>query len=109
MYRKSLHERLQSVIEDACAACGAGPTMSVGDGGFTGDADPEGPVAGYDPPLGKVRRQRKKRRGVNENKKPLPDFKMILKASELENRKGKDKEEDQQNYERARKIRNQIK
>ena len=25
------------------------PTMSVGAGGYTGSADPEGPVAGYDP------------------------------------------------------------
>ena len=104
---RSIQERLNFIIEDGCAACGGG--MTVGDGGFTGDADPEGPVAGYDPPLGKVRRQRKKRRGVNEGKKPLPDFKMILKASELETRKGKDKEEDYKNYERARKIRNEIK
>ena len=26
-----------------------GPTMSVGAGGYTGAADPKGPVAGYDP------------------------------------------------------------
>ena len=25
------------------------PTMSAGTGGFTGSADPKGPVAGYDP------------------------------------------------------------
>ena len=83
--------------------------MAAGDGGFTGDAAPEGPVAGYDQPLGKVRRQRKKRKGVNEGKKPLPDFKMILKASELDNKKEEDKEKAFKNYSRARKIRNEIK
>ena len=36
------------------------PTMSVGAGGYTGSADPEGPVAGYDPVLGKVDRRKKK-------------------------------------------------
>ena len=36
------------------------PTMSVGAGGYTGAADPKGPVAGYDPVLGKVDRRKKK-------------------------------------------------
>jgi len=36
------------------------PTMSVGAGGYTGSADPKGPVAGYDPVLGKVDRRKKK-------------------------------------------------
>ena len=84
--------------------------MSVGDGGFTGDADAEGPVAGYDPVMGgKVKRRKKKRTGVNEGKKPLPDFKMMLKAGNLENRDEKDKEKAIRNAERARKIRNEIK
>ena len=39
-----------------------GPTMSVGAGGYTGSADPKGPVAGYDPVLGKVARRNKKQR-----------------------------------------------
>ena len=39
-----------------------GPTMSVGAGGYTGSADPKGPVAGYDPVLGKVDRRNKKQR-----------------------------------------------
>ena len=39
-----------------------GPTMSVGAGGYTGSADPKGPVAGYDPVLGKVDRSNKKHR-----------------------------------------------
>ena len=40
----------------------AGPTMSVGAGGYTGSADPKGPVAGYDPVLTKVDRRNKKQR-----------------------------------------------
>ena len=40
----------------------AGPTMSVGAGGYTGSADPKGPVAGYDPVLGRVDRRNKKQR-----------------------------------------------
>ena len=36
------------------------PTMSVGNGGFTGSAAPEGPAAGYDPLL--TRKKPKKRR-----------------------------------------------
>ena len=39
-----------------------GPTMSVGAGGYTGAADPKGPVAGYDPVLAKVDRRNKKQR-----------------------------------------------
>jgi hypothetical protein len=36
------------------------PTMSVGTGGFTGSADPKGPVAGYDPLMdGRSRMMRK--------------------------------------------------
>ena len=38
------------------------PTMSVGAGGYTGSADSEGPVAGYDPVLGKVDRRNKKQK-----------------------------------------------
>ena len=39
-----------------------GPTMSVGAGGYTGSADPKGPVAGYDPVLAKVDRRNKKQK-----------------------------------------------
>ena len=39
-----------------------GPTMSVGAGGYTGAADPKGPVAGYDPVLAKVDRRNKKQK-----------------------------------------------
>ena len=59
--KPSLQERLQNIIEDACAGCGGGG-MTAGDGGFTGDADAAGPVAGYDPTMGKIDKIRKKRR-----------------------------------------------
>ena len=59
--KPSLDERLKSIIEDACAGCGGGG-MSVGDGGFTGGAEDAGPVAGYDPTMGKIDKIRKKRR-----------------------------------------------
>ena len=39
-----------------------GPTMAVGAGGYTGSADSKGPVAGYDPVLGKVARRNKKQK-----------------------------------------------
>ena len=59
----SLKERLSSIIEDACVGCGGdGGGMSVGDGGFTSDADAAGPVAGYDPMMKKINKIRKKRR-----------------------------------------------
>ena len=38
------------------------PTMSVGAGGYTGSADAKGPVAGYDPVLGRVDRRNKKQK-----------------------------------------------
>ena len=39
-----------------------GPTMSVGAGGYTSSADAKGPVAGYDPVLGKIDRRNKKQK-----------------------------------------------
>lgn len=38
------------------------PTMSVGAGGYTGAAAPEGPTAGFDPILGVIDRRKKKHR-----------------------------------------------
>ena len=40
----------------------AGPTMSVGDGGYTGKADATGPTAGYDPVMGLIDRRKKKQK-----------------------------------------------
>ena len=38
------------------------PTMAVGAGGYSGGANASGPVAGYDPVLGKIDRRNKKQR-----------------------------------------------
>ena len=40
----------------------AGPTMSVGAGGYTCAANASGPVAGYDPVIGRVDRRTKKQK-----------------------------------------------
>ena len=54
-------DRLERICEMVRSLKEAGgPTMSVGAGGYTGAADPKGPVAGYDPVLGKVDRRKKK-------------------------------------------------
>ena len=58
----SLEQRKARIFEDACVGCGGGQTMSVGDGGFTGDSDAAGPTAGYDPLMKKVDKFRKKRK-----------------------------------------------
>ena len=54
---RSLKERMASIKEEACGACG----MSGGADGFQGTAAPEGPVAGYDPLMKAVNKIRKKR------------------------------------------------
>ena len=59
-YSRSLQEIKSQFLEDmGCASCGG---MSAGDGGFSGDASPEGPVAGFDPAMGKIDKIRKKRK-----------------------------------------------
>lgn len=40
--------------------------MVVGTGGFTGSSDPKGPVAGFDPVMGFVKRRRKKIIGLGK-------------------------------------------
>jgi len=42
------------------------PTMSVGSGGFTGSADPEGPNAGYDPLLTKKKPKKRRRYAMSQ-------------------------------------------
>ena len=103
-----LSQRMEKLFEEGCAACGM--ANSVGGDGFEASSDADGPTAGYDPVMGnKVRRRKKKRTGVNEGKKPLPDFKMMLKAGNLETRDEKDKSKAFRNVERARKIRAAMK
>ena len=50
MSNKSISDRKKQFLEDCC---GGGPTMSMGDAGYQADAPAEGPVAGYDPTMGK--------------------------------------------------------
>jgi len=40
----------------------AGPTMSVGAGGYTGKSDSTGPTAGYDPVIRLIDRRKKKQK-----------------------------------------------
>ena len=54
MEGKSLSERKKQFLEDCC---GGGPTMSGGDAMYTGGADADGPVAGYDPMMGKKKKK----------------------------------------------------
>ena len=58
-----------------------GPTMSGGAGGYTGSADPKGPVAGYDPVLGKIDRRNKKQR--NYPKEYVQMFRDASKGNRL--------------------------
>ena len=58
-----------------------GPTMSVGAGGYTGSADPKGPVAGYDPVLGKVDRRNKKQK--NYPKQYVQMYRDLMKGNRL--------------------------
>ena len=60
---KSLADRKKSFLEDCC---GAAPTMSGGDGMYTGESPAEGPTAGYNPMLGK-----KKKRSIVDTAKRL--------------------------------------
>ena len=55
-------DRLDRICQMVRTLKEEGPTMSVGAGGYTGAADPKGPVAGYDPVLGKVDRRNKKQK-----------------------------------------------
>ena len=55
-------DRLERICEMVRSLREEGPTMSVGAGGYTGAADSKGPVAGYNPVLGKVDRRNKKQK-----------------------------------------------
>ena len=57
------------------------PTMSVGAGGYTSAAAPKGPVAGYDPVLGKVDRRNKKQK--NYPKEYVQMFRDAKKGNRL--------------------------
>ena len=57
------------------------PTMSVGAGGYTSSADAKGPVAGYDPVLGKVDRRKKKQK--NNPKENVQMYRDLQKGNRL--------------------------
>ena len=59
----------------------AGPTMSVGAGGYTGAADPKGPTAGYDPVMGLIDRRKKKQK--NYPKEYVQMYRDIQKGNRL--------------------------
>ena len=59
----------------------AGPTMSVGDGGYTGKADATGPTAGYDPVMGLIDRRKKKQK--NYPKEYVQMYRDIQKGNRL--------------------------
>ena len=54
-----MNKGLEKVIDITRSLKALREEMSVGAGGYTGAADPKGPVAGYDPVLGKVDRRKK--------------------------------------------------
>ena len=57
------------------------PTMSVGDAGYTGKANASGPVAGYDPVIGRVDRRTKKQK--NYPKLYVQMYQDIMKGKRL--------------------------
>ena len=70
-----LRQMVRSLREDA------GPTMSVGAGGYTGSANATGPTAGYDPVLGMIDRRKKK--GKNYPKKYVQMYRDMMKGNKL--------------------------
>ena len=56
-------------------------TMSVGAGGYTSSSDATGPVAGYDPVLGRVDRRNKKQK--NYPKQYVQMYRDIQKGNRL--------------------------
>ena len=74
-------DRLEKICKIVRTLKEEGPTMSVGAGGYTGAADPKGPVAGYDAVLGKVDRRNKKQR--NYPKEYVQMYRDGLKGNRL--------------------------
>ena len=74
-------DRLERICKMVRTLKEEGPTMSVGAGGYTGAADPKGPVAGYDPVLAKVDRRNKKQK--NYPKEYVQMFRDAKKGNRL--------------------------
>ena len=73
--------RIRQMFKSLREEAGAGPTMSVGDGGYTGKANASGPVAGYDPVIGRVDRRNKKQK--NYPKKYVQMYRDMMKGQRL--------------------------
>ena len=73
--------RLERICEMVRTLKEEGPTMSDAAGGYTSAADPKGPVAGYDPVLGKVDRRNKKQK--NYPKEYVQMFRDAKKGNRL--------------------------
>ena len=58
-----------------------GPTRAVGAGGYTGSADPKGPVAGFDPVINLVDRRKKKQK--NYPKEYVQMYRDLQKGNRL--------------------------
>ena len=74
-------DRLDRICQMVRTLKEEGPTMSVGAGGYTRAAAPKGPVAGYDPVLGKVDRRNKKQK--NYPKEYVQMFRDAKKGNRL--------------------------
>ena len=70
-----LRQMVKSLREEA------GPTMSVGAGGYTGAANASGPAAGYDPVIGTIDRRNKKQK--NYPKKYVQMYRDMMKGQRL--------------------------
>jgi len=73
--------RIRQMFKSLREEAGVGPTMSVGDGGYTGKANASGPVAGYDPVIGRVDRRNKKQK--NYPKKYVQMYRDMMKGQRL--------------------------
>ena len=76
-----MNKGLEKVIDITRSLKALREEMSVGAGGYTGAADPKGPVAGYDPVLGKVDRRNKKQK--NYPKEYVQMFRDAKKGNRL--------------------------
>ena len=76
-----MNKGLEKVISIARSLKVLREEMSVGAGGYTGSADPKGPVAGYDPVMNMVDRRKKKQK--NYPKEYVQMYRDIQKGDRL--------------------------
>ena len=76
-----MNKGLEKVISIARSLKDLREEMSVGAGGYTGAADPKGPVAGYDPVMNMVDRRKKKQK--NYPKEYVQMYRDIQKGDRL--------------------------